>query len=196
MALLQVGHENSTSVELCYEDHGSGSPVVLIHGWPLSGRSWEYQVPTLVDAGHRVITYDRRGVGNSFQPWDVYDYDTFAADLDALLTHLDLRDATLVGFSMGGGEVVRYIGKYGTDRVAQAVLAAAVPPYLYKSDDNPQGRAGRRDDRAVVPGRRARRPHSVSRRVHHHLLHRGRSRRPGQRASPALPPRDRGLRLA
>ena len=169
MALLQVGHENSTSVELYYEDHGSGSPVVLIHGWPLSGRSWEYQVPALVDAGHRVITYDRRGFGNSFQPWDVYDYYTFAADLDALLTHLDVRGVTLVGFSMGGGEVVRYIGKYGTDRVAQAVLAAAVPPYLYKSDDNPQGRAGRRDDRAV-PGRRARRPHSVSRRVHHQLL--------------------------
>ncbi len=139
MALLQVGHENSTSVDLYYEDHGSGSPVVLIHGWPLSGRSWEYQVPTLVDAGHRVVTYDRRGFGNSSQPWDGYDYDTFAADLDALLTHLDLRDATLVGFSMGGGEVVRYIGKYGTDRVAKAVLAAAVPPYLYKGDDNPQG---------------------------------------------------------
>ncbi len=101
MALLQVGHENSTSVELYYEDHGSGSPVVLIHGWPLSGRSWEYQVPALVDAGHRVITYDRRGFGNSFQPRDVYDYDTFAADLDALLTHLDVRGVTLVGFSMG-----------------------------------------------------------------------------------------------
>ncbi len=140
MALLQVGHENSTSVELCYEDHGSGSPVVLIHGWPLSGRSWEYQVPALVDAGHGVITYDRRGFGISFQPWDVYDYDAFAADLDALLTHLDVRGVTLVGFSMGGGdEVARYISRYGTDRVAKAVLAAAVPPYLYKSDDNPQG---------------------------------------------------------
>jgi pimeloyl-ACP methyl ester carboxylesterase len=139
MALLQVGHENSTSVELYYEDHGSGSPVVLIHGWPLSGRSWEYQVPALVDAGHRVITYDRRGFGNSFQPWDGYDYDAFAADLDALLTHLDVRGVTLVGFSMGGDEVDRYISRYGTDRVAKAVLAAAVPPYLYKSDDNPQG---------------------------------------------------------
>jgi non-heme chloroperoxidase len=136
---VNVGEENSASIDLCYEDHGSGSPVALIHGWPLSGRSWEYQVPTLVDAGYRVITYDRRGFGNPFQPWDVYDYDAFAADLDALLTHLDLRDATMVGFSMGGGEVVRYIGKYGTDRVAKAVLAAAVPPYLYKSDDNPQG---------------------------------------------------------
>ncbi len=139
MPYVNVGEENSASIDLYYEDHGSGSPVVLIHGWPLSGRSWEYQVPTLVDAGHRVVTYDRRGFGNSSQPWDGYDYDTFAADLDALLTHLDLRDATLVGFSMGGGEVVRYIGKYGTDRVAKAVLAAAVPPYLYKGDDNPQG---------------------------------------------------------
>jgi len=139
MAFLQVGTENSTPVELYYEDHGSGSPVVLIHGWPLSGRSWEKQVPALVDAGYRVITYDRRGFGSSSQPWDGYDYDTFAADLAALLDHLDLRNATLVGFSMGGGEVARYIGRYGTERVAKAVLAAAVPPYLYKSDDNPEG---------------------------------------------------------
>ncbi len=139
MAFVQVGNENSAPVELYYEDHGSGSPVVLIHGWPLSGRSWENQVPALVDAGHRVITYDRRGFGDSSQPWDGYDYDTFAADLDALLTHLDLSDVTLVGFSMGGGEVVRYIGKYGTARVSKAVLASAVPPYLYKSDDNPEG---------------------------------------------------------
>jgi len=130
---------NSTSVELHYEDQGTGRPVVLIHGWPLSGRSWESQVPALVDAGYRVITYDRRGFGSSSQPWDGYDYDTFAADLSALLEHLDIRDATLVGFSMGGGEVVRYIGTYGTDRVSKAVLAAAVPPYLYKSDDNPGG---------------------------------------------------------
>ncbi len=139
MAFVQVGNENSAPVELYYEDHGSGSPVVLIHGWPLSGRSWENQVPALVDAGHRVITYDRRGYGDSSQPWDGYDYDTFAADLDALLTHLDLSDVTLVGFSMGGGEVVRYIGEYGTARVSKAVLASAVPPYLYKSDDNPEG---------------------------------------------------------
>lgn len=139
MAFVQVGNENSAPVELYYEDHGSGSPVVLIHGWPLSGRSWENQVPALVEAGHRVITYDRRGFGDSSQPWSGYDYDTFAADLDTLLTYLDLRDAALVGFSMGGGEVVRYIGRYGTDRVAKAVLAAAVPPYLYKSDDNPEG---------------------------------------------------------
>ncbi len=113
MARLAVGTENGSDVELYYEDHGAGKPVVLIHGWPLSGRSWENQVPALVDAGHRVITYDRRGFGSSSQPWNGYDYDTFAADLAALLEHLDLRDATLVGFSMGGGEVVRYIGTHG-----------------------------------------------------------------------------------
>ncbi|MDQ3841040.1 MAG: alpha/beta hydrolase, partial [Actinomycetota bacterium] len=139
MAFVQVDTENSTPVELYYEDHGSGSPVVLIHGWPLSGRSWENQLPALVDAGYRVITYDRRGFGSSSQPWDGYDYDTFTADLATLLDHLDLGEATLVGFSMGGGEVARYIGRYGTDRVAKAVLAAAVPPYLYHSDDNPEG---------------------------------------------------------
>lgn len=139
MAYVRVGEENSAPVELYYEDHGSGSPVVLIHGWPLSGRSWENQVPALVEAGHRVITYDRRGFGDSSQAWDGYDYDTFAADLDALLNHLDLSDVTLVGFSMGGGEVVRYIGQYGTARVSRAVLAAAVPPYLYRSEDNPEG---------------------------------------------------------
>ena len=139
MTKLTVGTEGAAPTEIHYEDHGSGRPVVLIHGWPLSGRSWEYQVPALIDAGYRVVTYDRRGFGDSSQPWDGYDYDTFAADLDALLTHLDLREVALVGFSMGGGEVVRYIGTYGTDRVAKAVLAAAVPPYLYKSEDNPDG---------------------------------------------------------
>ena len=139
MPYVNVGEENSGSIDLYYEDHGSGDPVVLIHGWPLSGRSWEKQVPVLVEAGYRVITYDRRGFGESSQPFVGYDYDTFAADLNTLLTHLDLRDATLVGFSMGGGEVARYIGRYGTDRVAKAVLAAAVPPYLYQSDDNPEG---------------------------------------------------------
>jgi non-heme chloroperoxidase len=139
MATFTVGSENDHPIELYYEDHGAGRPVVLIHGWPLSGRSWENQVPALVDAGYRVVAYDRRGFGRSSQPWGGYDYDTFAADLDGLLAHLDLRDVTLVGFSMGGGEVARYIGRYGTDRVAQAVLAAAVPPYLYKSEDNPHG---------------------------------------------------------
>lgn len=140
MAIVTVGTENHTPVELYYEDHGSGRPVVLIHGWPLSGRSWEAQVPALVEAGHRVITYDRRGFGRSSQPWEGYDYDTFTADLHALLVHLDVTDATLVGFSMGGGEVVRYIARHGDNgRVGRAVLAAAVPPYLYKSDDNPDG---------------------------------------------------------
>ncbi len=139
MATLTVGTENSAPIDLYYEDHGAGRPVVLIHGWPLSGRSWENQVPALVEAGHRVITYDRRGFGKSSQPWGGYDYDTFAADLKALLDHLDLTDATLVGFSMGGGEVVRYLATHGTDRVSRAVLAGAVPPYLYKSDDNPDG---------------------------------------------------------
>ena len=138
MPYIKVGEENSASVDLYYEDHGSGSPVVLIHGWLLSGRSWEKQAPALVEAGHRVVTYDRRGFDNSSQPWDGYDYNTFAADLDALMGHLDLRDVVLVGFSMGGGEVARYIGSYGTDRVSKAVLAA-VPPYLYKSEDNPEG---------------------------------------------------------
>ncbi len=139
MPHVTVGTENGAPIELYYEDHGEGAPVVLIHGWPLSGRAWEAQVPALVEAGHRVITYDRRGFGASSQPWSGYDYDTFAADLDGLLSHLELTEVTLVGFSMGGGEVVRYISTFGTDRVAKAVLAAAVPPYLYKSDDNPDG---------------------------------------------------------
>jgi pimeloyl-ACP methyl ester carboxylesterase len=136
---IAVAEENGAPVKLYYEDQGAGAPVVLIHGWPLSGRSWENQVPALIDAGHRVITYDRRGFGASSQPWGGYDYDTFAADLHVLLEHLDLTDVTLVGFSMGGGEVARYIGTHGTDRVAKAVFAAAVPPFLHKSDDNPEG---------------------------------------------------------
>ena len=139
MAMLKVGNENDAPIEIYYEDHGTGKPVVLIHGWPLSGRSWESQVPALIDAGYRVITYDRRGFGKSSQPYSGYEYDTFAADLNALLEHLDLREATLVGFSMGGGEVARYISTYGTERVSKAVFAAAVPPYLYKAEDNPDG---------------------------------------------------------
>ncbi|MGI4855591.1 MAG: alpha/beta fold hydrolase [Janthinobacterium lividum] len=139
MPKIDITTQGKEPVQIHYEDYGSGKPVVLIHGWPLSGRSWEAQVPALVGAGHRVITYDRRGFGASSQPWSGYDYDTFAADLHAVLTHLDLREATLVGFSMGGGEVARYIGTYGTERVAKAVFAAAVPPYLYKSADNPEG---------------------------------------------------------
>lgn len=139
MAKLTVGKENGAPVDLYYEDHGAGKPVVLIHGWPLSGRSWEKQVPALYDAGYRVISYDRRGFGWSSQPWSGYDYDTFAADLHALIEQLDLMGATLVGFSMGGGEVARYIGTYGTARISKTVLAAAVPPYLYKSSENPDG---------------------------------------------------------
>jgi len=139
MTKLIVGTESNSPIELHYDDYGTGKPVVLIHGWPLSGRSWENQVPALVEAGHRVITYDRRGFGASSQPWGGYDYDTFAADLNTLMTHLDLREATLVGFSMGGGEVVRYLSTYGDERVAKAVLAAAVPPFLYKSADHPEG---------------------------------------------------------
>ena len=139
MARITIGTENSAPVEMFYEDHGSGRPVVLIHGWPLSGRSWEAQVPALVEAGYRVIVLDRRGFGDSSQPTTGYDYDTFAADLNVLLTELDLTDVTLVGFSMGGGEVVRYIGTYGEGRVKQAVLASAVPPFLYKTADNPDG---------------------------------------------------------
>lgn len=139
MPRVTVGEENGTAVELHYEDFGSGRPVVLIHGWPLSGRSWENQVPALVEDGYRVITYDRRGFGSSSQPWNGYDYDTFAADLHALLEHLDLTDVTLVGFSMGGGEVARYVGRYGADRIGKAVFAAAVPPFLHKSPENPDG---------------------------------------------------------
>jgi non-heme chloroperoxidase len=141
MAKLTVGEENGTPVELYYEDHGTGDPVVLIHAWPMSSRIWEAHVPALVDAGHRVIAYDRRGFGWSSQPWGGYDYDTLTADLGALLEHLDLRDATLVGYSMGGGEVVRYIATYGTDRVARAVLVATALPYRLKADDNPEGDA-------------------------------------------------------
>ncbi len=139
MPMIKVGTEANHPVELHYEDYGAGKPVVLIHGWPLSGRSWEAQVPALIVAGYRVIAYDRRGFGWSSQPWLGYDYDTFAADLHGLMTHLDLQGATLVGFSMGGGEVARYIGTYGTERVAKAVFAGAVPPYLYKCAGNPDG---------------------------------------------------------
>lgn len=139
MAKITVGTENQAPIEIYYEDHGTGKPVVLIHGWPLSGRSWEYQVPALVEAGYRVITYDRRGFGKSSQPWEGYEYDTFTSDLHQLLEQLELQNVTLVGFSMGGGEVARYIGKYGTNRVEKAVFAGAVPPFLYKSADHPEG---------------------------------------------------------
>lgn len=139
MPYLSVGDENSGSIDLYYEDHGSGPPVVMIHGYPLSGRAWDKQVPVLLEAGHRVITYDRRGFGKSSQPTYGYDYDTFAADLAALMTELDLRDATLVGHSMGTGEVTRYLGAYGSERIARAVLVSPIPPFLLQTDDNPEG---------------------------------------------------------
>jgi non-heme chloroperoxidase len=136
---IRVGQENSTPIELYYEDHGSGSPVVLIHGYPLNGASWEKQIAALLTAGHRVITYDRRGFGKSSQPTVGYDYDTFAEDLQELVTTLGLKDFALVGFSMGGGEVVRYLGKYGSKGVRKAVIIGGIPPYLLKAPDNPTG---------------------------------------------------------
>jgi pimeloyl-ACP methyl ester carboxylesterase len=139
MSTITVGKENSTSIDLYYEDHGSGSPVVLIHGWPLSGASWEKQTAALLSAGHRVITYDRRGFGRSSRPAVGYNYDTFAADLDKLLKKLDLGKVALVGFSMGSGEVTRYLGKYGSKRVRKAVLIGTLGPYLVKARDNPEG---------------------------------------------------------
>jgi non-heme chloroperoxidase len=139
MSTITVGKENSTSIDLYYEDHGSGSPVVLIHGWPLSGASWEKQTAALLAAGHRVITYDRRGFGRSGKPGDGYNYDTFAADLNTVLTTLNLTDVALVGFSMGSGEVTRYLGKYGSQRVRKAVLIGTLGPYLMKAADNPEG---------------------------------------------------------
>ena len=139
MPYINVGQENSGKIDLYYEDHGTGKPVVLVHGWPLSGRSWEKQVPALFDAGYRVITYDRRGFGESSKPTSGYDYDTFAQDLDKLVTKLDLREFALVGFSMGGGEVARYLGTYGTERVSKAVFISSIPPFLLKTSDNPEG---------------------------------------------------------
>lgn len=139
MPYVTVGKENSGDINLYYEDHGSGEPVVLIHGYPLNGASWEKQIPVLLNAGHRVITYDRRGFGRSSQPTVGYNYDTFAEDLHKLIAHLKLKNFSLVGFSMGGGEVARYIGKYGSKGVNRAVIIGGVPPYLLKTADNPEG---------------------------------------------------------
>ena len=139
MSYIEVGKENSTSIHLYYEDHGSGQPIVLIHGYPLSSGSWEKQVPVLLEAGYRVIAYDRRGFGKSSQPTSGYNYDTFADDLHKLITHLKLKDFVLAGFSMGGGEVARYIGKHGSKKVSKAVIIGGVPPYLLKTGDNPEG---------------------------------------------------------
>jgi non-heme chloroperoxidase len=159
MSSIKVGQENSTPIEIYYEDHGSGSPVVLIHGWPLNGDAWEKQTAALLAAGHRVITYDRRGFGRSSKPGVGYNYDTFAADLDALLTGLDLNGVSLVGHSMGTGEITRYIGNYGTKRLRKVVLIGTLGPYLLKTPDNPEGvdgevfngvRAGLRADRPAT----------------------------------------------
>src|SRR3974377_591477 len=140
MSYLTIGEENSGPIALHYEDHGAGRPVVLIHGYPLSGRAWDKQVPVLLERAHRVITYDRRGFGNSSQPATGYDYDTFAADLHTLLDTLDLRGAVLVGHSMGTGEVTRYLGTYGSARVAKGVLVSPIPPFLLPTRNNPEGR--------------------------------------------------------
>jgi non-heme chloroperoxidase len=139
MPYIEIGRENSGAVELYYEDHGEGTPVVLIHGFPLNGASFEKQLPPLLAAGFRVITYDRRGFGMSSKPSEGYNYDTFASDLKILMDKLDLREAALVGFSMGTGEVTRYLGTFGSERVSKAVLAGPLPPYLLKTDLNPLG---------------------------------------------------------
>ncbi len=141
MARITVGEENSQPIELHYEDQGSGQAVVLIHGYPLDGASWEKQTAALLDAGYRVITYDRRGFGSSSKPSTGYDYDTFAADLDALLTTLDLNDVVLAGFSMGTGEIARYLSTFGSARVAKAAFLGSLEPYLLKTEDNPEGAA-------------------------------------------------------
>jgi non-heme chloroperoxidase len=147
---VTVGQQNSADIDIYYEDHGEGQPVILIHGYPLNGRSWEKQHRVLLDAGYRVIAYDRRGFGNSSQPTVGYDYDTFAADLNALIERLDLSDIALVGFSMGTGEVTRHLGTYGSGRVSKAALLGAIPPFLLKTDDNPEG-----VDQSVFDGIRA-----------------------------------------
>jgi non-heme chloroperoxidase len=143
MPSLTVGTENDAPIEIHYEDHGTGQPVVLIHGYPLNGNSWERQERELLANGYRVISYDRRGFGRSSQPTVGYDYDTFAADLNALIEHLDLSDMVLVGFSMGTGEVTRYLSTYGSKRVRKAALLGTIPPFVLKTDDNPEGVDGK-----------------------------------------------------
>jgi non-heme chloroperoxidase len=139
MSNVTVGRENTTPIELYYEDHGSGPAIVLLHGWPLDSRSWEPQLFPLLSAGYRVITYDRRGFGRSSRPTVGYDFDTLAADLDVLLTELDLHDATLIGFSLGTGELARYVGRHGTDRVKSLVFIESLAPSFEKSASNPNG---------------------------------------------------------
>jgi peroxiredoxin len=139
MSFITVGTENSTDIDLYYEDHGSGQPVVLIHGYPLDGSSWEQQTAVLLEAGYRVVTYDRRGFGRSSKPTAGYDYDTFARDLATVLDTLGLRGVVLVGFSMGTGEVGRYLSTHGADRVAKAVFLGSLEPFLLQTEDNPEG---------------------------------------------------------
>jgi non-heme chloroperoxidase len=139
MGTITVGRENSAAIDVYYEDQGSGRPVVLIHGWPFDGRSWEPQLHPLLDAGYRVINYDRRGFGRSDRPSTGYDFDTLAGDLDRLLTELDLREVTLVGFSLGTGELARYMGRFGTDRLRSAVFIESLAPSFVRSPDNPKG---------------------------------------------------------
>jgi non-heme chloroperoxidase len=143
MPMLTVGAENGAPIDIHYEDHGEGQPIVLIHGYPLNGNSWERQERVLLHEGYRVITYDRRGFGQSSQPTVGYDYDTFAGDLKILLDHRDLSDVVLVGFSMGSGEVTRYLGTYGSARIQKAALLGAIPPFVLKTDDNPEGVDGK-----------------------------------------------------
>jgi non-heme chloroperoxidase len=143
MPSLTVATENDAPIEIHYEDHGSGKPIVLIHGYPLNGNSWERQERDLLAHGYRVISYDRRGFGRSSQPTVGYDYDTFAADLNALIEHLDLNNVVLVGFSMGTGEVTRYLATYGSKRVRKAALLGTIPPFVLKTDDNPEGVDGK-----------------------------------------------------
>jgi non-heme chloroperoxidase len=147
MGIIDVGSENNTPIELYYEDHGAGAPVVLLHGWPLDSRSWEPQLHALRGAGQRVVVYDRRGFGRSSRPAEGYDFDTLAADLDRVLSHLDARDATVVGFSLGTGELARYVGKYGTDRLRACVFIESLAPSFAKSAENPTG-----VDEAAVAG--------------------------------------------
>ena len=147
MGFVKVGTENSTDIELYYEDHGEGQPVILIHGYPLDVTSWDKQTAALLKAGCRVIAYDRRGFGKSSQPTSGYNYDTFADDLRALITTLKLDDVAIVGFSMGGGEVARYIGKFGSAGIRKAAIVSGVVPYLLKAPDNPEGL-----DKAIFDG--------------------------------------------
>ena len=147
MGTITVGQENTSPIELYYEDHGSGPTVVLLSGWPVDSRSWEPQVHALLEAGHRVVAYDRRGFGQSSRPTEGYDFDTLAGDLDKVLTELDLREATLVGFSLGTGELARYVGTYGTDRLKGLVFIESLAPSYAKSAENPGG-----VDEAAVAG--------------------------------------------